>query len=86
MARSADETRNVIEAFLKSAKQPAVLESDGVSADLTQQPAAHGFLYTGSGQSLRASGNEATWIDSNGAAHQCRERVAKGRKSDTPLR
>jgi len=55
----------------------AVLESDGVSADLTQQPAADGFFYTGGGQSLRAHGNEATWTDNNGAARQCQERPAE---------
>ena len=55
----------------------AVLESDGVSADLTQQPAADGFLYTDGRQSLRAHGHEATWTDGNGAAHQCRERAER---------
>jgi hypothetical protein len=64
----------------------AVLESDGASADLTQQSTADGYFYTGSGQSLRARGNEATWTDSNGAAHQCWERTAESQKSDPPSR
>jgi hypothetical protein len=73
-----DGTRMVIVNFTPFA---AALESDGVSADLTQQPATDEFFYTGGGQSLRARGNEATWIDNNGAAHQCRERLAEIRKS-----
>ena len=49
----------------------AVLESQGASVAMTQQPAADGFLYTGGGQSLRARGDEATWTDGKGAVHQC---------------
>jgi hypothetical protein len=64
----------------------AALESDGVSTDLTQQPAAGEFLYAGGGQSLRARGHEATWTDGKGAAHQCREGGADGPKSDRPSR
>lgn len=55
----------------------AVLESEGASVDLTQQPAADGFLYAGGGQSLRAVGNKATWTDSKGARHQCQEHIGE---------
>jgi hypothetical protein len=64
----------------------AALESDGASADLTQQPTADGFLYTGGGQSLHARANEATWSDGKGATHQCRERLAGSPKIDPPPR
>ena len=54
----------------------AVLDEEGNSVALSQQPAADGFLYAGSGQSLRARGPEAVWTDSKGAVHHCREAVA----------
>jgi membrane-bound inhibitor of C-type lysozyme len=69
-----DETRIVKVSFTPFA---AVLENDGLSTDLTQQPAADGFLYTDGRQSLRARGNEATWTDSGGTTHQCRERTER---------
>jgi hypothetical protein len=62
----------------------AVLESDGVSADLTQQPTSDGFLYRGGGQSLHARGNEAAWSDDKGVTHQCQERLAGSLKIDPP--
>jgi hypothetical protein len=62
----------------------AALESDGISADLTQQPVADGFLYTGGGQSLRARGNQAIWTDVKGTIHQCQDRAADVPKSDAP--
>jgi hypothetical protein len=52
------------------------LASDGVSADLTQQP-ADGLLYTGGGQRLQAHGNEATWTDNKGVSHRCREHAGE---------
>jgi hypothetical protein len=64
----------------------AVLESQGVSVDMIQQPAADGFLYTGGGQSLRARGDEATWTDGKNAAHHCRAVIAANPKSDTTVR
>jgi len=51
----------------------AELESEGAIVDMAQQPSPDGLLYTAGGQSLRASGGEATWIDSGGAAHHCRD-------------
>jgi hypothetical protein len=51
----------------------AALESQGVSVDMDQQPAAAGFRYAGGGQDLRQQGHEATWTDGKGAAHHCRE-------------
>jgi hypothetical protein len=51
----------------------AVLEAAGTSVDMTQQPAADGFLYAGGGQSLRGRGYEATWTDDKGAVHHCRD-------------
>jgi membrane-bound inhibitor of C-type lysozyme len=50
----------------------AVLESQGESVAMTQQPAADGFLYAGGGQSLRARGDDAMWTDGKGAVHHCR--------------
>ncbi len=55
----------------------AVLESGGQSIQLTQQPAARGFLYTGSGHRLDANGNDAVWTDNRGTAHRCRERTGE---------
>lgn len=95
MPRKIEETRNYNATLLcdgsrvvKASFTPfaAMLESDGVSANLTQQPAAGGLLYTGGGQSLRAHGKEATWTDNHGAGHQCQERPAEDRKSGTPSR
>jgi hypothetical protein len=51
----------------------AVLEAAGASIDMTQQPAADGFLYAGGGQSLRGKGYEAMWSDDKGAVHHCRD-------------
>lgn len=53
----------------------AVLESDGLSIQPTQQPVADGYLYAGSGHSLHANGNDAIWTDGRGIAHRCRERI-----------
>ncbi|HKU63740.1 MAG TPA: MliC family protein [Rhizomicrobium sp.] len=49
----------------------AVLQAQGASIALIQQPAADGFFYTGGGQSLRAQGDDATWTDGKGAVHHC---------------
>jgi hypothetical protein len=54
----------------------AVLDDQGNSVALSQQPAADGFLYAGGGQSLRARGPEAVWTDGKGAVHSCREAVS----------
>ena len=51
----------------------AALESQGAIVEMAQQPAADGLLYTADGQSLRARGGEATWIDGKGAVHHCRD-------------
>jgi hypothetical protein len=51
----------------------AELESEGTIVEMAQQPAPAGFLYTADGQSLRANGIEATWIDGKGAVHHCRD-------------
>jgi membrane-bound inhibitor of C-type lysozyme len=61
----------------------AVLESQGESVAMTQQPAADGFLYAGGGQSLRARGDDATWTDGKGAAHKCRATTAPDVKTLT---
>jgi len=63
----------------------AVLESQGVSVAMTQQPAADGFSYAGGGQSLRGRGYEAMWTDGTGAAHHCRD-AAVNPKTDTTAR
>ena len=64
----------------------AVLESQGVSVDMIQQPAASGFLYTGGGQGLRARSDEAMWTDGKGANHQCRATIAASPKNDAAAR
>jgi hypothetical protein len=64
----------------------AVLESDGVSVDLTQQPTADGFLYKRDRQSLHARNNEAAWSDDKGVTRQCRERLAGSLKIEPPPR
>lgn len=51
----------------------AALESEGAAVEMTQQPAPDGFLYTAEGQSLRATGNEATWTDGAGTVHHCKD-------------
>ncbi len=63
----------------------AVLEAEGGSVDMAQQPAADGFLYAGGGQSLRGKGYEAMWIDGTGAVHHCHD-VAVSPKSDMTAR
>jgi hypothetical protein len=84
-SRKIDNTRNYDAAFVcdgtkvvKISFTPfaATLASDGVSADLTQQP-ADGLLYTGGGQRLQAHGNEATWTDNKGVSHRCREHAGE---------
>jgi hypothetical protein len=50
----------------------AVLEAQGVSVAMVQQPVADGYRYTGGGQSLRQAGQEVTWTDGKGAVHHCR--------------
>lgn len=84
MPQKIEDTRNYNATFLcdgtrlmKVSFTPfaAALESDGVSNDLTQQPAGGEFLYAGGGQSLRARGHRAVWTDSRGAAHQCLEQA-----------
>lgn len=61
----------------------AVLESPDTSVEMTQQPAADGYLYAGGGQSLRARGADATWTDGKGAVHHCREGAAASSNSNT---
>jgi hypothetical protein len=51
----------------------ATLESQGGPVVMDQQPAATGFRYAGGGQDLRQQGHKATWTDSKGADHHCRE-------------
>jgi hypothetical protein len=51
----------------------AELEFHSMIVEMTQQPAPAGLLYTADGQSLRANGGEATWIDGRGAVHHCRD-------------
>jgi hypothetical protein len=63
----------------------ALLEYQGVSVAMTQQPAADGFSYAGGGQSLRGKGYEAMWTDDKGAVHHCRDVVANP-KTDTTAR
>ncbi|HEY4077120.1 MAG TPA: MliC family protein [Rhizomicrobium sp.] len=58
----------------------AELQSQGVSADLVQQPTADGFLYAGGGQSVRARGHDATWTDDKSVVHQCHEAIAASPK------
>ena len=88
-----DETRNYNATFVCDGAKvikvsfipfAAVLEIEGVSANLTQQPAADGLLYAGGGHSLRARGKEVTWTDNNGAGHQCLDRTAESGKSNPP--
>jgi hypothetical protein len=56
----------------------AVLESQDMSVEMTQQPVADGFLYTGGGQSLRAHDDEAVWSDAKGAIRHCHDAAATG--------
>lgn len=63
----------------------AVLETQGLSVDMAQQPAADGFSYVGGGQSLRGRGYEAMWTDDKGAVHHCRD-AAINPKADTTAR
>ena len=51
----------------------AELESEGAIVEMAQQPDAGGLLYTAGKQSLRATGNEATWTDGGGAVHHCKD-------------
>jgi hypothetical protein len=50
----------------------AVLEFQGVSVAMVQQPAADGYRYSGGGQSLRQTGQDVTWTDGKGAIRHCR--------------
>jgi hypothetical protein len=63
----------------------AVLESQGMSVGMTQQPAADGCSYAGGGQSLRGRGYEAMWTDEKGVVHHCRD-AAVSPKPDTTAR
>jgi len=63
----------------------AVLEAQGASIDMAQQPAADGFLYAGGGQSLRGRGYEAMWTDDKGTVHHCRD-AAVNPNADTKAR
>jgi heat shock protein HslJ len=51
----------------------AVLEADGVSAQLAQQPSGSGIHYAGNGHDLRGKGPDMTWTDAAGTVHQCRD-------------
>jgi membrane-bound inhibitor of C-type lysozyme len=51
----------------------ALLEANGVSAQLAQQPSGSGIHYAGGGHDLRGKGWDMTWTDSAGAVHQCRD-------------
>jgi hypothetical protein len=64
----------------------AVLESQGMSVDMTQQPAADGFLYAGGGQSLRGRGPEAMWTDGAGAVHHRRYAAVNPQADTKPAR
>jgi len=88
------ETRNFNASFVCDGGQPmqvhfspynAVLEFQGASVAMTQQPAADGFSYAGAGQSLRGKGYEAMWTDDKGTVHHCRD-VAANPKTDTKTR
>jgi membrane-bound inhibitor of C-type lysozyme len=59
----------------------AVLESQGQSVAMVQQPAADGYFYAGGGQSVRARGAEATWTDDKGVIHHCRDAKAASPKA-----
>jgi heat shock protein HslJ len=54
----------------------ALLDANGASVHLAQQPAASGIHYAGSGHDLRGKGPKLTWTDSNNVIHQCREQKA----------
>ncbi len=54
----------------------AVLDVNGTSVQLEQQPAASGIRYAGGGHDLRGKGADLSWKDSGGAVHQCREQGA----------
>jgi len=60
----------------------AELQSQGVLADLVQQPAADGFLYAGGGQSVRGRGRDVTWTDGKNVVHQCHDIAAANSKDD----
>ena len=51
----------------------AVLEFQGTSVDMAQQPTADGYLYAGGGHSVHARGAEAAWTDDKGTVHHCHD-------------
>lgn len=61
----------------------AVLDSRGVSVAMIQQPAAKGYRYTGSGQSLSQQGYDLTWTDSKGVVHHCQDVKAPSPNGDS---
>lgn len=56
----------------------AELQFQDRSVAMTQQPAAEGYRYAGSGQSLRQRGHEAVWTDNENAVHHCRDEMPGG--------
>jgi hypothetical protein len=61
----------------------AVLEFQGISVTMAQQPIADGFLYAGGGQSLSQRGYDVTWTDDKGVIRHCRDPNAPRPKGDT---
>jgi hypothetical protein len=55
----------------------ATLEWQGETIDLTQQPVAKGFLYTGGGYTVRAGSVDVTWTDTKGVTRHCRDSRVK---------
>jgi heat shock protein HslJ len=51
----------------------AEVETPSGRLEMTQQPAASGFLYSNGGESIRGKGAELTWTRADGSAIDCRD-------------
>ena len=51
----------------------ALLKTDQAEVEMTSQPVASGFAYSGGGQSIRGKGPELTWTRADGTTRSCRE-------------
>lgn len=49
--------------------------TEGVDAELAQQPSGSGFIYAGEGHSLRGKGTALTWTDAAGTVRECEDQT-----------
>lgn len=73
-------------AHVRFARGNAVLDFQGVSATMIQQPTSDGFRYTDGGQILIEPGYELMRTDGKGTVHHCRGAKAASPKGDTAFR